>query len=594
MSPRPWQACVLLTLAVFCSMPPLASAGRSNHFTDEEGFAYYDVWWREARADRKTALMLHFGPPREHAWTRPGNAKLEAKDESDEGGLLEGDLAGLADGAGRGEDLLGEFGQAQQTKLEQAAGRDRDAEAPPGKLYDYSPNLRVVELPAGVARTDNGRFGAGLKLSGEVGLRVLIGKKGERKTMDGWFKPAALPEKPVCLLAGGRRGDARLWLLPDGRVQAAWHEDRRDEHRTRITSETKIDAGAWTHIALFESRSHHRPAERHLGVNGRTVARHKKPTVRHRYRPVVSEGSVLYIGESPDDGRAFKGSVDDVRVTTRRRYCPRESWPQFDPAQHPRPIPFGPPVFEEDQRVFHLGFESRKAKVHPTEQDELQWDLGEHAEFADYQIDAPFGKGLLIDPAMGFPRFSIEGLNHKEGTFEFWFQPVNWDNNSSFGERMGWSGRYMSVVRFRGRDKRSGKIVTFMEADLPRASMFSGKGWMQPGTWVHFAWGWSPEDIVTTEGNWGAVKKGDPISGFRATCFGKLQWRAMLRRDVGLLDHVEPLYIEIGIPHSYSVYHGQRPAIMIDEIIYHEQKLTKEQRERATGRWAEQFHPDAE
>lgn len=45
----------------------------------------------------------------------------------------------------------------QKEHLAQSQGRYRDAKAPEGKLFDYSPNLGVFELPDGVqkkTRTD--------------------------------------------------------------------------------------------------------------------------------------------------------------------------------------------------------------------------------------------------------------------------------------------------------------------------------------------------------------------------------------------------------------------------------------------------------
>ncbi|MFO7870358.1 MAG: LamG domain-containing protein [Kiritimatiellia bacterium] len=581
--------------AAVCLVPLRGEGGRTSHFKNREGFAYYHIWWREARADHGTALLLHCGPPREHAWTRTGNARLEKENPPEEDPLVEGgidDLFSEAPSTGALGGLMGDVRAQQEKELKQRDGRNRDEKAPEGKLYDYSPNLGVLDLPEGVRRVPDGKFGKGLEFTGKQGLYVTLGNAGGRRTIDGWFKPAALPEKSTCLI--GSRAGAQLRLLPDGRLRASWYAKRQATERTHITSESAVSAGEWSHIAcyLWVSGGRFPKPEFRLAVNGRVVARHKGKGHSFSYPLLVAENGGLHIGADADGSAVYTGLMDDIRVASRRRYCIREDWPQFDPVDHPRPVPFGPPCFEKDVRVFHIGFESPALTVHPEGAIELEWDLGGYASFEDYQVDAPFGKAVLVDPAMGFPRIPIEGLPLHEGTFELWFQPVNWDNNTAFGEGMSWAGKYMSIVRFFGRDRRNGKTVVFMEADLPRASMFCGKGWLQPGTWSHFAWSWSREDVLKENG-WGDAKKGDPAGAFRAMRFGELQWRAMLKRNVDVLDHVEPLYLEIGIPEDYLVYHGQRPAIIIDEIIYHSIKAPSERIKQVTAEWRDKYHPEA-
>jgi len=130
-----------------------------------------------------------------------------------------------------------------------------------------------------------------------------------------------------------------------------------------------------------------------------------------------------------------------------------------------------------------------------------------------------------------------------------------------------------------------------MTFHVPWVSMFGGKGWCQPGTWSHIAWSWSRKDVVETKHNWGDTQKGDPIRTFRGVVFGRTFWRAMLSREVDLIDHVEPLYMEIGIREDFSAYHHQRPAILVDEIIYHRESVDVENLKTATETWAKKHHP---
>ncbi|MFW5803026.1 MAG: LamG domain-containing protein [Verrucomicrobiota bacterium] len=573
-------------------LPVQLHAAPATHYTNQEGFGYYDIWWRESRSDRKTALLLHCGAPREHPWQKHGDAKVAKQQSPQEEQLvteLDGMLGGDPDAGGGMGDMGGDIEQQQKRQFASREGRSRAEAAPPGTVFDYSPNLGSAELPETVHKVEEGRFGKGLKFTGNQPLSIFVGSNGGHRTMDVWIKPAALPQDAAWLV--GTRGGARLHLLSDGRVRLTWPHVRGLPGAITLTSKTAIPAGEWSHVAayLWFSGGHARKYQLRLGINGRAITQRAK----ENFPPLVPPETMYFIGANPDGKEAFTGIMDEIRVASRRRYNTREDWPDFDPANHPRPVPFGPPLFEKDRRVFHVGFESRSLTVHPEGEPTLRWDLEDHAEFADLQVDSPFGKGLLVDPALGFPRFSIRGMSPHQGTLEMWVQPVNWDNNSAFGERISWNRKTLSVVRFRGRDNRNGKIVTFMEVALPRASMFGGKGWLQPGTWTHLAWSWSREDVLK-EAGWGKTRKGDPVSTFRAIRFGEQIWRAMLKRDPGLLDHVEPLYAEIGVSNDLTVYHDQRPAILVDEIIYHSRHVNREKLKKPTADWHRKYHPEAQ
>ncbi len=576
---------------MLCLVPAPADANpKENWFTNENGYAFYHIWWRECRSDRETALLLHCGQPKPHPWSRLGNAKL-AEQKKDKRSSVDQ----LMESGGSGGDmgaLTRDMKADAKEQLAQRKGRDRDAQAPPGKLYDYSPNLNVYALPEGIHKVDNGRFGKGLKFEGKQGLRLFLGKKGGYKTMDGWFKSAALPDKPVWLMGTPRR--AQLYLLPDGRVRASFFKTPRRENRTHITSENPVPSGEWRHIALYHwAPVHDGQAQVRLGINGRVTARYKAPDGERLIRRLVSHNEFFFLGAAPDGEHKYSGLVDEVRIASRRRYNVRENWPQFDPAETERPIPFGPPLFEKDRRVFHAGFKNRRLTVHPAGKPKVRWELGEHAEFSDYQVDTPFGQGVLLDPAMSFPRIPIRGMSPHKGTFEMWFQPVNWDHYTAFGEHISWRKNNMSIARFRGRDTRNGQIVTFMEVLLPRALMGTSNG-LHPGHWNHLVWSWSPEHTPYPHPVVGVTDKKGPARKLHAFCFGEMQWRHLLVRNVKVLDHVKPLYLELGITNDFKVYHGQRPAIIVDEVIGHSEPLTHEERKQAPTRWYEEHYPGAQ
>lgn len=591
----------LLLLAVMIGGGQAMALAEDTSY-EEDGYAFYDIWWREYRSAPDTALLLHFNKPAEHAWTLPGNAKLIAGGKArqpdqlkalakDLGGDLGdfGEEPGMGGGMGGGMDDVGKgFLDAQKEKEQRKRGRSRDAEAPDGRVFDYSPNLQAIDLPDGASKVNNGRIGKALKLTGTTGLGTFIGNRGETAVMEGWFKVDALPDEAVCLLASGGNG-GRLMLQPDGHVTLNWQSQTAGKRLT-LRSNEPIEADRWHHIAAYGFKLKHIEGSRgkhheiRLGIDGRVAASYP-----HRRNdspePFINRGP-FHIGQNPDGGQVYTGLVDQVRVAGRRRYNQRPPMPWRD-AEAQRPIPFGPPHFAEDSRVVHASFESRDLTVSPDNRKQIDWNLGKHAAFEDVQVPGPYGQGVLIDPALGFPRIPIEGMSIEEGTFELWFQPVNWDNHTDFA-KINWSKHTMSVARFMGRDKQTGKIVAFMTLTLARAAIHGERQWLHPGQWTHLIWTWSPQDVHEQDG-WGSTKAGDPISTFRAVRFGNQFWRAMLTRNTELIGRVEPLYVEIGIDDNITVYHDQRPAIMVDEVIGHSRRFSEEELRKAPLRWMNQL-----
>lgn len=134
-----------------------------------------------------------------------------------------------------------------------------------------------------------------------------------------------------------------------------------------------------------------------------------------------------------------------------------------------------------------------------------------------------------------------------------------------------------------------------MEVFIPRGQMGGGAGWSRPGRWNHFVWSWSPTHSslphpVSTDPRREHQEK-EPPKRLHAFCFGNMLWRAPVRIDTALLDHVAPLYLEIGVSNDFTVMHGQRPAIMVDEVILHSQRLDHTQRRQSAKAWAEKYHP---
>ncbi len=589
----------LVLIALIVVACPVTFA-RENSYNNQEGYAYWDIWWKEQRADRDTSLMLHCGQPSAHPWTRPGNKKLAEKREAKEPDKMDQLMGGLDGGNGGGPPggtLGGSVEEEQLKEVEHRDGRPRKQKAPRGVLYDYSANKKEVKLPDGVRKVKNGRFGKALKFTGKTGITVELGEKGSKQTLDGWFKPAKLPEKTVCLMASGKNG-GRLLLHPDGRVELH-RPGTREFHNVSITSKRPIKAGEWTHIAGYVFLFKHieggrgRKCQLRLGINGRVAAAKRgkrRSSTNWAHKTELAEPGAFYVGMNADGGQVYTGLMDDLRVASRRRYNVRDRLKWRDPKAE-REVPFGPPHFKKNARVFHASFESRTMTVSQGENNTIKYDLGKYASFEDFQVPGPYGKALLIDPTFGPVRIPIEGFSLKEGTFEMWFQPANWDNHTDFGSPSGAPPkRSLIVARIMGRNTKTGEIVPAMTFHQPRAVIHGISDWFHPGQWSHLIWSWSPEDVYKKDVAWGdGPDKGDPLKTLRGYREGEQIWRAVIKRDTSLLGHCELLYLELGIPNDVTVYHGQRPAIIVDEVIGHGYKYSKEEMKKAPKRWKGQL-----
>lgn len=306
---------------------------------------------------------------------------------------------------------------------------------------------------------------------------------------------------------------------------------------------------------------------------------------------VAAEGETAT--NSPEEQHLRKIELRNGRPRTQKAprgqiydYNPRDDISWRDPKAE-REVPFGPPHFKKDARVFHASFESPRMTVSQGKKDTIEWDLGEYADFKDFQVPGPYGKALLVDPAFGPVRIPVEGLSLEEGTFEMWFQPANWDNHTDFGSPGSAPPDYrLTLARIMGRDTKTGKIVPAITFPQRRAVIHGISDWFHPGQWSHLIWLWSPEDVYEKDVAWGdGPDRGDPLRSFKGYREGELIWRARMNRDTDLLGRVELLYLEIGIPQDISVYHGQRPAIIVDEVIGHGYKFSMEEMKKAPRRW---------
>ncbi len=173
---------------------------------------------------------------------------------------------------------------------------------------------------------------------------------------------------------------------------------------------------------------------------------------------------------------------------------------------------------------------------------------------------------------MGFPRLPLSGLSAEQGSLEFWFRPVNWDNYEHVwpGQRVPFPK--LSIARLYGRDKTDGEIKQFMQIKAPRVHGGSSFFKVDPGWWIHLTATW---------------RNGKARGWFNGGAGGAtVQWA----RKINPAD-IEPLYIEFGINDNLGVKYGQVPLVEVDEVVGYNAVMAEDEVEQAYRRWKREVDP---
>ena len=143
--------------------------------------------------------------------------------------------------------------------------------------------------------------------------------------------------------------------------------------------------------------------------------------------------------------------MDEVRVSSQARdFYERPSMAWRD-ATLARTLQFGKPYFRGDDPVFHASLDKGLAFDRGgTGKDDIVVDL--KGQTPDRLcIEGIRGKGWVVDPALGFPRFNLQGMNFANGSIEFWMRPVNWDDSTGYWSHSPPDRLMLSLLRLYGR-----------------------------------------------------------------------------------------------------------------------------------------------
>ena len=568
--PQKRKLFLLLTLAL---LPVLALAGRPK-------YQYGECWWKEYRYHEDTQLLFHFGAPQVSAREELAGKIKEAREKKEEVKNL------FSEG-------LENEGPDVETKLDPEAYR-KGPEIDPSKVpengvQDYAHPKRRLRLPTGMEKVEDGRFGKGLRCTGGKGLTF---RPSAPNSVEMSFRISRHPQQTQCLWSVND-DEARLLLHPDGRLEFRLKEPHghpggypgHDEPVTEaerkaimardaeIISEEAVPLNQWVHVRVY--RHPHptpgggEPWDARLVIDG-DVADSYLSERYNRYEFFGRRETKIVLGNSATGDQGFEGLVDEFRLLGRyRKFYQRPAMPWRDSGHE---LQFDRPWFRNESTVFRapLG-EQRDYTINRADSDPIRLDL-DAGDPSGLEVPGVRGKGWVMDPDIGFPKFPIKGLDAMQGSLEFWVRPVNWDDCTGYWSHTPPRHMHLTVARFFGRDSRDGKVKPFMSFQLPRAhNRERSRMPLDPGHWCHVVASWSQGNL-----KWGGLRI-DPV--------GAREHRKGFRRKTDLIRHIEPLYVQFGIPDDVEVKWRQKPRIEIDEVIGYRLPLARDEQEQALERW---------
>ena len=334
-----------------------------------------------------------------------------------------------------------------------------------------------------------GRFGGGLELDGagrascRVPLAALLNGDGGL-TLDFWFRPAGMPTASAYLFVfGDLLGQPLLsaMLTPDRQVVL------RADDTPRLAVPLRDTADGWHHFAFIidNSRGHLPFATMVLTVDGETAA----ATLPSHQQPVPwMQGVLDRLGDgvtvgAPSGETGLAGVVDEVLLARGvRRTYPWDLGVQERERRDPDRLALRAPFFRQGDVLTRFHFDGDLA---PEAFAGRSW-----AGNADASHFQPGLNGQALDLShideTGFEMKGFYTIPETNGTIEFWFRPLDWDN-FYVGEYDGRDVPFTWLMTLTSKEALYGTATKNIEARRGRACRDMSILWekIHPGTWTH-------------------------------------------------------------------------------------------------------------
>lgn len=337
---------------------------------------------------------------------------------------------------------------------------------------------------------DAGRFGGGLAVDGTgyaegtADFSGLVANEGGF-TIDFWFRAAksAPADKPQTLLTiPDREGRPLLDLRlddPEKVVLAVTGTDR-------ITAACPPTADGWHHVSLVvDVPRGHADAYTFVVIVDGTIAAARRPDP---FNPIPwMKGVLRAVGSRLTAGGAegqpgLVGSVDEVRLSKGVRHIYPWDLGRLEFARTPESLEPKAPYFKSGRVLTRFHFDG---SLEPEPFAGRSW--AGKATAANFQPGVQ-GKALdlsAIDKT-GFAMKGFDILPDKNGTVEFWFRPLNW-NNFYLGDYLGADVKVNWLMTLTAKDAPFASPSKNIEVRLGRSGQDGAVRWQKihPGTWTH-------------------------------------------------------------------------------------------------------------
>ena len=335
-----------------------------------------------------------------------------------------------------------------------------------------------------------GRFGGGLSLDGTgyaegmADLPGLVANEGGF-TFDGWFRPAdsAAVDAPQTLLAiPDSRGGPLLAVV----LKTATEVMVSVEGKERIALPLSATVDGWHHVALVVDVPRGSPdhATLALTVDGGMSSARKADHMT----PIPSMKGVLgRIGMRVTAGGAegqpgLTGSLDELRLSKGVRHIYPWNLGRLELARRPGALDMKAPYFKSGNVLTQFHFDG---SLEPKPFAGRSW-----AGTADATSFKPGVQGQALDlSAIDKAGFAMKGfyvLPDKDGTVEFWFRPLDW-NNFYAGDYAGTDIKFNWLMTLTAKDALYQSASKNIEVRLGRSGQDGAVRWQKihPGTWTH-------------------------------------------------------------------------------------------------------------
>ncbi|MFM8707671.1 MAG: LamG-like jellyroll fold domain-containing protein, partial [Planctomycetia bacterium] len=340
-----------------------------------------------------------------------------------------------------------------------------------------------------------GRFGGGLVVDGasyaegSADFPGMVAREGGF-TIDFWFRAADSAGKPATAAAGPQtlltlsslRSEPLLAIRLDDPQKIVLAVDGKD----RLTAACPATADGWHHLALVADVPRGQPdhATLALTVDG-VITAAEKPDV---FTPIPWMKGVLgrigmaFTAGGGRDVTGLSGAIDEVRVSKGVYHLYPWNLGRLELEREPDAIELKGPYFKSGNALTRLHFDG---SFEPKPFAGRSW-----AGKADASHFKPGVQGQALDLSAidktGFAMTGFDILPDKNGTCEFWFRPLDW-NNFYHGDYIGRDVKFNWLMTLSSKDTAHKSPSKYFEVRLGRSGQDGLARWQKihPGTWTH-------------------------------------------------------------------------------------------------------------